>query len=471
MKKMTQRAFAVLLLAVAVIMGMIVYVIRYVDEGRDWALYFARSNTRSSGRLLDRNGYDLAYFNGYENLFSEDQQTRIANYHVTGDYWGRTGVGVLASYWSEMQSFDLVRGTTREQHTTMQLNIDSYLNRIIYLSLNRLEKPVPRDAEVEPLLDAYGMPILDAEGNIVYPEPKVEVPNAAVLVCNYRNGELLGMVSVPSVDPMDDVTPPKDGAYINRCLSASFIPGSVFKLITAAAAIENLPDIEEMSFYCEGQDFIAGVPITCMVPHYTQNFEQALANSCNCAFAKIAVRLGQDTMIQQVHNYGFLSRQSLEGIETAAGSYPLTFVGDPELGWSGIGQSTDLICPYNMLRFVCAIANGGTLLEPKIIRDGQSPVATELVKPSTAAKLKEMMAYTVSYGYNGEEAFDGLPLCGKTGTAELGDGSTHAWFVGFLDDEEHPWAFVTFVEQGGRGLEVAGAVTKSILKQYISGTG
>ena len=60
MKKMTQRAFAVLLLAVAVIMGMIVYVIRYVDEGRDWALYFARSNTRSSGRLLDRNGYDLA---------------------------------------------------------------------------------------------------------------------------------------------------------------------------------------------------------------------------------------------------------------------------------------------------------------------------------------------------------------------------------------------------------------------------
>lgn len=469
MKKMTQRAIAVLLLASAVICGMIVYVIRYVDEGRDWALYFARSNTRSSGRLLDRNGYDLAYFTGYENLFSDDAQTRTANYHVTGDYWGRTGAGVLQRYWSKMQSFDLINGTTREEHSVMQLNIDSYLNRIIYLSLNRLEKPLPKGVEPMPLLDDFGFPVLDEEGREVFPEP--EKCNGAVLICNYMTGELLGLVSTPSVDPMDDVTPPADGAYINRCLSASFIPGSVFKLITAAAAIENLPEIYDMSFYCEGSTLIAGVPVTCMAAHGTQNFDQTLANSCNCAYAKIAIMLGQDTLARYVRSYGFLDRQSLGDISTAAGSFPLEFVGDPELGWAGIGQSTDLICPYNMLRFVCAIANEGVVKEPKIVRDGYAPTETRLIEAETARRLKEMMAYNVSYGYDGANMFAGLPaMCAKTGTAELGDGTTHAWFVGFLDDAERPWAFVTFVEQGGSGLSVAGGLTKSILKQYISGT-
>ena len=109
------------------------------------------------------------------------------------------------------------------------------------------------------------------------------------------------------------------------------------------------------------------MPIYCTGPHYTQTFEQALANSCNIAFAQIAVKVGQENMIEHVRQYGLLDRHDLDGIPSAAGSYPLDFIGDPELAWSGIGQSTDLVNPYAMLRFVAAVANGGVLVEPHLL--------------------------------------------------------------------------------------------------------
>ena len=105
MKKITNRAVSVLLIAALVIVGILTYVIRYVDEGEDWALYFSRLNTEGTGQILDRNGLVLASFNPTENLFAEDRATRIANYHVTGDDWGRSGTGVLSAFWQNMRSF------------------------------------------------------------------------------------------------------------------------------------------------------------------------------------------------------------------------------------------------------------------------------------------------------------------------------------------------------------------------------
>lgn len=428
MKKITNRAFSVLLLAMLVIVGMLAYVLRYVDHGQDWALAFTRANSGSTGEIVDRNGVLLASFNAMENRFNNDPATRIANYHITGDYWNRTGTGLLSSYWGNLQGFSLLTGTTRAEHTQLQLNVDAELNNQAFAALDGRK--------------------------------------GAILITNYKTGELLCMVSAPAVDPADPNAVPEDGAYINRALSAAFVPGSVFKLITAAAAIENIPDIDQRSFYCEGKNTVAGVDIVCSGSHYTQTFEQALSNSCNVAFSKIAIMLGQDTMVQYVRQYGFLDRQSLDGIPTAAGNYPLDFVGDPELGWSGIGQSTDLICPYSLLRFVSAIGNGGVLCEPKLIRDGDS-LRSRYMEADTAERLTRMMNYTVATHYKGDKLFPGLKLCAKTGTAELGDGTSHAWFAGFLLDEEHPYAFVVFVERGGGGLTVAGKIANIVLQYAV----
>lgn len=429
MKKINRRAFSVLIIALAVIFGLGVYILRYVDHGQDWALYFSRANSGSTGELTDRNGQLLAAFSATENLFSEDAEARIANYHVTGDYWGRTGTGVLSSFWNDMQGFDLLTGTTKAESSSWQLNIDSELSKVAYRTL---------------------------DGR-----------NGAVLLMDYTTGELLCMVSSPAVDPADADAEPPEGAYINRCLSAAFVPGSVFKLVTAAAAIENIPDIYQRSFYCEGTYTIAGVDINCSGMHYTQTFEQALANSCNCAFAQIAVMIGQDTLLEYVKDFGFLSEHSLDGIPTAAGTFPTEFVGDPELAWAGIGQSTDTVCPYTMLRYVSAIANNGVLCEPKLIMDGKDAVKSRLIEVGTAQRLQEMMSYNVAAGY-GSDRFPGLNICAKSGTAELGDGTSHAWFTGFLQDEAHPYAFVVMIERGGGGLTNAGAVANTLLQAAVN---
>ena len=171
-------------------------------------------------------------------------------------------------------------------------------------------------------------------------------------------------------------------------------------------------------------------------------------------------------MVEYVKKYGFLDAQSLDGIATAAGSYPTEFVGDPELAWSGIGQSTDLVCPYSLLRYVSAIANGGTLCEPRLVMSGTETAKTQLMEADTADKLKQMMSYNVVSHY-GSDRFPGLNICAKTGTAELGDGTSHAWFAGFLDDEAHPYAFVVLVERGGGGLTNAGAVANTVLQAAV----
>lgn len=431
MKKITTRAVSVLLLAALVIVGLCVYVLRYIDHGADWALAYSRLNSDAGGRLLDRNGVQLAAFDADSNEYAADVRTRIANYHVTGDFWGRTGTGVLSAFWSEMQGFSLLTGTTHAHTGTLYLAVDSELNRVAY----------------------------DA----------IAGRTGAALLVNYKTGELLAMVSTPAVDPADPNFVPAEGAYINRCLSSRFTPGSVFKLVTAAAAIETLPNIFERQFYCEAESDIAGVPITCIAAHYTQTFEQALANSCNIAFANIAVSVGQERLVRYVRDYGFLSPHALNGIPTAAGSFPTEFVGDPELGWAGVGQSTDLICPFAMLRFVSAVGNGGVLCEPTLLLNDPDPSRSRYMNAETAEILKGMMNYNVVAHY-GEESFPGLRLCAKTGTAERGDATSNAWFVGFLDDEAHPYAFVVMIEQAGFGIvdaaPVANAMLQAAVKKY-----
>ncbi len=429
MKKITNRATSVLLLAALVIVGMLTYVIRYVDQGRDWALAYSRANAGSTGKILDRNGIVLASFDATESRFADDAATRVANYHVTGDYWNRSGTGLLTSYWKELQGYSPLTGTAQAEDAVLQLNIDAALNNKAYAVLNGRR--------------------------------------GAVLIVNYRSGELLCMVSSPAVDPADPNAVPGDGAYINRCLSASFVPGSIFKLVTTAAAIENIPNLDQRVFTCEGSVEIAGVTITCSGHHGEQTFEEALSNSCNVAFAQLAIDLGQDTMVAYTRRFGLLDSQSLDGIPSAKGSFPQEFVGDPELGWAGIGQSTDLVCPYAMLRFVSAVANDGVLCEPMLIHRVGEPLRVPMLAADTAEKMIRMMNYNVIHHYGGEGSFPGLSLCAKTGTAELGDGTSHAWFTGFLLDEDHPYAFVVLIEQGGGGLQAAGSAANQILQYAV----
>ena len=420
MKKLNRRALSVMMISLFIILGLFTYIERFLRDGENWASYFSRLNSLSEGYVTDRNGVLLAAFTANDNSYNEDRNTRIANYHVTGDFWNRTGSGILTNFARQLHGYSPVTGMTQTKRISLKLNVDSVLDNKAYAALAGRK--------------------------------------GAVGIVNYRTGELICMVSSPAVDPIESDPVAPEGVYINRLLSASFTPGSIFKLITAAAAIECVPTIWQRSFFCLGEEEISGVLFHCPFEHYTNDFRGALANSCN-----IAISVGQREMVNHVRAYGFLDPHSLDGIPTAAGSYPLDFVGDPETAWSGIGQSTDLICPYSMLRFVAAIANDGILVEPKLIDDGKPAEQSLLVNPDTAKTMQELMRNNVIQTY-GDNRFPGLEVCGKTGTAEVGDGTDHAWFTGFLKDEEHPYAFIVFVERGGGGLSVATPIANTVLQ-------
>ena len=212
---------------------------------------------------------------------------------------------------------------------------------------------------------------------------------------------------------------------------------------------------------------VNGQTITCPGAHGEMDFYGALANSCNCAFAQISLELGADTIESYAKKLGFLNSQSLSGIPTMAGSFTKGASGSANLAWSGIGQYEDLICPYSMLRYVSAIANGGSVVEPSLLLDTPSGSSTSLLSATTANKLRDMMNYNVSAHY-GTNRFPGLNLCAKTGTAEVGDGTSHAWFTGFLLDDAHPYAFVVLVENAGGGLTNAGAVANTVLQAAVN---
>ena len=116
-------------------------------------------------------------------------------------------------------------------------------------------------------------------------------------------------------------------------------------------------------------------------------------------------------------------------------------------------------------RLAPAIANGGSLAEPTLLL-GERGGKASLLKPETAEKIAEMMSYNVAYAY-GAGTFPGLAMCAKSGTAETGNGASHAWFTGFLDDAEHPYAFVVVIENGGGGLRNAGPVANAVLQAAV----
>ena len=145
----------------------------------------------------------------------------------------------------------------------------------------------------------------------------------AVCVYNWKTGEIICSVSTPTFDPQNkpdvDASPEKyDGVYVNRVLSGLYPPGSTFKVVTAAAALEYIPDIKTRTFTCDGAYHASYGDVTCTGVHGEIDFETALNKSCNSAFAAIANELGADRLNEQAKKMGFGSTEKVDGIEAVS---------------------------------------------------------------------------------------------------------------------------------------------------------
>lgn len=456
MRKIEKRAAVCLLLSLALTLGLLVFCFRFFRDGGSWVSFAAnrhlynRKGQLSVGRVLDRDGDLLSWVDERgERVYYENSTVRKAVLHVVGDAEGKVGSGALVAFADRLSGYNPLTGVYRlfGEGNDLYLTIDAHLNYVAYQAMNGKK--------------------------------------GAVGVYNYKTGEILSLLSTPTFDPADppdiqEGDPDYEGVYVNRFLSGTFVPGSVFKTVTLSAAIEQLPDLFDRTFTCTGATQVGDETVTCPTAHGEMDISGAFSQSCNGVFARLAVELGPEVMADYTERAGLTSTYRVSGLKTAAGQFSFSGATDGQLGWAGVGQGSDLVNPCALMVYMGAIGGGGRSALPQLVLKTVTPLAfpssryavrrTErLLSASTAEGLADLMAENVSRTY-GADRFPNMDVCAKSGTAEVGGGkSPTSWFAGFLRNEDAPYAFVVVVEEGGSGAQTAGSVASKVLNALVNG--
>ncbi len=443
MNKLAKRAWFAYFLAAAMLVGVLVIVVRYFVNGPDWMPF------QNDGVIVDRSGTVLMD-NTQGRTLADDATVRASMLQILGDNEGYITPYLLNEYGDELAGFNRISGTRHmgDGEGRMTLTLSAAVQRAALNALNG--------------------------------------QHGTVGVYNYKTGEILCMVSSPTYDPWNvpDVegNPEQyNGVYVNRFLHSAYAPGSTFKLVTAAAALERISDIEDRTFYCEGSARIGSETVICNGVHGTINFRQALCQSCNVAFAQIADQLGADVLTDYARRFGITDSLSFDGFVTKNGNFDLSEATAYEAAWAGVGQYTDQINPCQYMTFMGAIANGGQAATPYLVDkvtygsktkyEAKTEMGDKILSASAADTLAEMMHYNVVNNY-GEWYFSGLYAGAKSGTAERGEGLTsNALLTGFVQSEDYPLAFVVVIEGGGAGSTACTPVIRQVLDACVVAMG
>ena len=448
MKRILKRSTLILVFTLLFIGGASFFCVELVFNADDWANqpYNAHisgnGGLEQAGAVYDRNGTVLAKTQGTDRVYNENYSVRVGLLHTVGDNSLNISTAVQSKYRSQLTGYSLIWGLNMPQ--SLRTSHD------ITLTVDANASAATYDA-----LSVYGK-------------------QGACVVYNYKTGEVISSVSTYSYDPEappeinEDNEHEYEGVYLDHVLSSSYTPGSIFKLVTAAAAIENIPDLFERTWYCEGHEDIGGAEVRCVdgEAHGTLDFYGALEHSCNIVFAELAVELGPEKMTAAAEKMGINLSYEIDDVSTAKGHYDVSKATTNELAWSGVGQYNDEVNPMQMAILCGAIANGGNSVNPTYIKSGTGDLlkmiglndtkSRELLKSSTASTLsRSMPSYT----------FGSLSVRAKTGTAEVGDEkSPNAWMVGFSTDEDCPLAFACVVEDAGFGSQYARPVAETAMQ-------
>ena len=436
----------VLYLLLACFVGGVVYLgVNLFLHGGQWAMQpYVGTISSSLGNISDRNGNVLATSTEEGRTYSDSETVRRALLHTVGDPYGYISTSVEYTMRDKLTGYNLITG----------------LNDTIF---NRMGSDIALTVDQNACAAAY-----NALGG----------KNGAVLVYNYQTGEILVKVSAPGFDPAyipEDLETNEayKGVYLDNTLSSSFTPGSIFKIVTAAAAMEKWPDTwSQWTHTCTGSENIGGSDVTCLygAAHGDQDMFSAMGNSCNVFFASLASEIGAQALQAKAEEMGFGREFSLGSVPTAQSEIDLSAASQNELAWAGVGQYTVLCNPYHMMVLMGAIANGGEYVQPRLTQESQlfsgllPGEDRTLVTAAEAQNLTQLLRGDVE-NYYGDWLFPtGMNVCAKTGTGEVGEGKApNCWMVGFCDSQEYPYAFAILVEEGTGGIESAGSVASAVM--------
>jgi peptidoglycan glycosyltransferase len=323
--------------------------------------------------------------------------------------------------------------------------------------------------------------------------------NGAAVAIEPDSGAILGAVSYPSYDANEVVSitdqqdaidsytameADEDQPLLNRAFNERYAPGSTFKVVTAAAAIETLgatPDSTQ-----EAPDQLElGHNLPNAMGSCNGGADDTLAHSiqisCNTSFANWAIDVGGQALADQATAFGFNPGEPLEvPLEVVPSNAPVEEDRNI-LGRAGIGQSNVEATPLQMAMVASGIANEGEVMRPYLVDsvlDSDMSVVTQTspesygqaVEPSTADMLTDMMVLVTTppegSGLNG--AIDGMEVAGKTGTAENGTDRTHNWFIGFAPADDPQVAVAVVIEfGGGSGGELAAPIARQMMEAVV----
>jgi len=416
------------------------------------------------GRILDRNGVVLAY----DQVRDDGTTARVYPYpemvHVTGFYSLRYGVSNIEASYDET-----LRGLAGR--SSLRTFTDGLLHRPQIGS----DVMLTLDADLQAAADAA---LGDQRGAVIALDP--------------YTGAILALASHPAYDPnrLDETwevlrelpsTP-----LLNRATQGLYPPGSVFKTVTLAAALETgLASPDEIFTDATGTLQVGDFTVRCHNHPGRTTFDllHAYAYSCNVTFAKLGLRLGVERLAEMACRFGFEEPPPLEiPVETShlAATSPVDTMDEATLAATAFGQGELMVTPLQMALVTAAVANGGQLPAVHLVQavqDGSGQwhepgraVPHAAISPYTAQQLRMAMVLSVKEGRAGEAALPGVTVAGKTGTAQVGEPGQlpHAWFIGFAPAEAPRVVVVVLVENGGDGGRVAAPVAREVLEWILT---
>ena len=308
--------------------------------------------------------------------------------------------------------------------------------------------------------------------------------NGAVLVSNAETGEVLVWASSPAFNPekLEEYISSDDDCLVDKCIQGCYPPGSVFKIVVAAAALE-MGEIDPYeTFECSGTVTVNGIELGCTAGpedwHGEVDMYEAMAGSCNCYFAKLGETIGTEAIVQMAEKMGLGQKVFEDFPYESAGNVPAAEeLGDWDVSNLSIGQGYLLATPAQIHRMVSIVACGGELL-PMYVADESGSSFQRIISEKTAAQLEQMLAEVMESGTGAASASDEynqtdeeILMYGKTGTAEAsvnGNQVNQCWFSGYLKNDGNTWMVTVLIENGVSGSYSALPVFEEIADALVS---
>ena len=305
-----------------------------------------------------------------------------------------------------------------------------------------------------------------------------EAVSVQAIAMDVNTGAVLAMAMYPTYDPQN---PPRDDLEkLNELmrltvLSDVYEPGSTFKMLTAAAAIDCGATNPQEGFYCSGKITVDGSTVRCWgAPHGAETMARALENSCNPVFTQIALRLGSERFYQYLHAFGLGSRTGIDLYGEASGILiGQSRVKNVDLARIGFGQSV-AVTPIQMITAACAVVNGGRLMKPYLveaIEDSEGAVLSKTsptvvstpISAATSATMRKLLYGVVENGGGKNAKVSGWSVGGKTGTAQI-------YKNGRIEANLHIGSFVGFAPAENPKVALLVTVNEAQVKPDYGGT-